>query len=307
MSTTSKLGAGMQISENDMARVLFANLFPRGMCPADWDSGAILGPDNIVRRQFLDSAREVLDFLARQPAAIDKPVSAEYRCRKCGDAAEVKFSYASSNDCCRKVPCVRPGNGPCDMPARQSPSKSISDAMMDLVDRLGHEWKDVDPRAWSRLLIYAPSVEQDERGALDVSVLARLSAQIFDCPLNPTISKFARAVEAHIRAASTSANVAQQDEDQKMNTSDLISTEMDSPRRIVLTFRTAAAAEQFLATSTSANVAQGAEAVASLRRIAHELRTYNPAADEYKGEHIHKVWARGIEALLSAASNGEPK
>jgi maltooligosyltrehalose synthase len=61
------------------------------------------------------------------------------------------------------------------------------------------------------------------------------------------------------------------------------------------------------AASTSANVAQGAEAVASLRRIAHELRTYNPAADEYKGEHIHKVWAREIEALLPAASNGESK
>jgi hypothetical protein len=61
------------------------------------------------------------------------------------------------------------------------------------------------------------------------------------------------------------------------------------------------------AASTSANVAQGAEAVASLRRIAHELRAYNPAADEYKGEHIHKVWAREIEALLSDASNGESK
>lgn len=36
-----------------------------------------------------------------------------------------------------------------------------------------------------------------------------------------------------------------------------------------------------------------------LRRIVHELRTYNPAADEYKGEHIHKVWAREIEAALS--------
>jgi hypothetical protein len=60
-----------------------------------------------------------------------------------------------------------------------------------------------------RNALAAPSVEQDERGALDVSVLARLSAQIFDCPLNPTISKFARAVEANIRAASTSANVAQ--------------------------------------------------------------------------------------------------
>jgi hypothetical protein len=68
---------------------------------------------------------ELMDFkpwnkraiLARQPAAIDKPVSAEYRCRKCGDAAEIKFSYARTNDCCRKVPCERPGKGPCDMPA----------------------------------------------------------------------------------------------------------------------------------------------------------------------------------------------
>ncbi|MFM0101952.1 hypothetical protein PQR01_00190 [Paraburkholderia rhynchosiae] len=81
-ATTSKLGADMHISENDMARVLFANLFPRGMCPADWDSGAILGPDNIVRKQFLDSAREVLDFIARQPAAIDK--QGAKACPECG-------------------------------------------------------------------------------------------------------------------------------------------------------------------------------------------------------------------------------
>jgi hypothetical protein len=39
-----------------------------------------------------------------------------------------------------------------------------------------------------------------------------------------------------------------------------------------------------------------------LKRIAHELRAYNPAADEYKGEHIHKVWAREIEAALSDAA-----
>jgi hypothetical protein len=51
----------------------------------------------------------------------------------------------------------------------------------------------------------AQSAEQDERAQLDVSMLARLSAQIFDCPLNPTISKFARAVEANVRAASTQA------------------------------------------------------------------------------------------------------
>ncbi|MDP9651677.1 hypothetical protein [Paraburkholderia caledonica] len=40
-------------------------------------------------------------------------------------------------------------------------------------------------------------------GVLDVSVLARLSAQIFDCPLNPTISRFARAIEAHVRASAS--------------------------------------------------------------------------------------------------------
>lgn len=44
-----------------------------------------------------------------------------------------------------------------------------------------------------------------------------------------------------------------------------------------------------------------------LERIARELRTYNPAADEYKGEHIHKVWAREIEALLAAAPAAPPE
>lgn len=37
-----------------------------------------------------------------------------------------------------------------------------------------------------------------------------------------------------------------------------------------------------------------------LHRIAKELRSYNPAADQYKGEHIHGVWAREIENLLAS-------
>jgi hypothetical protein len=44
-----------------------------------------------------------------------------------------------------------------------------------------------------------------------------------------------------------------------------------------------------------------AEKDAALMRIAHELRTYNPAADEYKGVHIHNGWASKIEDLLAAA------
>ncbi|AYJ74306.1 hypothetical protein phiE131_040 [Burkholderia phage phiE131] len=35
-------------------------------------------------------------------------------------------------------------------------AKSISDEMMDLVDRLGSEWKDVDPHAWQHLSVYMP-------------------------------------------------------------------------------------------------------------------------------------------------------
>jgi hypothetical protein len=42
-----------------------------------------------------------------------------------------------------------------------------------------------------------------------------------------------------------------------------------------------------------------------LRRIAHELRIYNPAADEYKGEHIHKVWAREIDGAIEQAERAK--
>lgn len=39
---------------------------------------------------------------------------------------------------------------------------------------------------------------------------------------------------------------------------------------------------------------------AAVRRVIAELRAYNPAADEYKGAHIHKVWARELTAALAA-------
>ncbi|WP_186163401.1 hypothetical protein [Burkholderia gladioli] len=46
----------------------------------------------------------------------------------------------------------------------------------------------------------------DERAAkLDVSVLARLSAQIMGCPINPSLSKFARAIESNVRASQAAA------------------------------------------------------------------------------------------------------
>lgn len=37
----------------------------------------------------------------------------------------------------------------------------------------------------------------------------------------------------------------------------------------------------------------------ALERIARELHWYNPASDEHKGRHIHKVWSREILAALA--------
>lgn len=47
--------------------------------------------------------------------------------------------------------------------------------------------------------------------------------------------------------------------------------------------------------------------ISALKRIAKELKTYIPEADEYKGKFIHKVWAREIESALLPSSNGVDK
>lgn len=36
-------------------------------------------------------------------------------------------------------------------------SKSLTDELMDCVDRLGSESDDVDPRVWDHLLVYVPT------------------------------------------------------------------------------------------------------------------------------------------------------
>jgi hypothetical protein len=53
-------------------------------------------------------------------------------------------------------------------PASEQQAQPISDAMMDLVDRLGSEAKNVDPRAWEHLRVYMPTSEQQSaRGLTD--------------------------------------------------------------------------------------------------------------------------------------------
>ncbi|MBR7747417.1 hypothetical protein [Undibacterium baiyunense] len=45
--------------------------------------------------------------------------------------------------------------------------------------------------------------------------------------------------------------------------------------------------------------------ISALKRIAKELKTYIPEADEYKGKFIHKVWAKEIESALPPAPEGD--
>ena len=45
--------------------------------------------------------------------------------------------------------------------------------------------------------------------------------------------------------------------------------------------------------------------ISALKRIAKELKTYIPEADEYKGKFIHKVWAKEIESALPPAPMNE--
>ena len=53
---------------------------------------------------------------------------------------------------------------------------------------------------------------------------------------------------------------------------------------------------------------QPAADLEALRQIARELTHYNPAADEYKGKHIHGVWAREIvKAITPSDSTKETK
>jgi DNA repair exonuclease SbcCD ATPase subunit len=41
--------------------------------------------------------------------------------------------------------------------------------------------------------------------------------------------------------------------------------------------------------------------VHKINEIAHQLETYNPAADEYHGQYIHKGWASQLRAIANAS------
>lgn len=100
---------------------------------------------------------------APQPAQADAPVRIE-ALRKglfnARDALRTIYEHGVTRNTpiwqwIEDANCVLNGEQ-ADAPAEAS-AKSISDEMMDLADRLGSEWKDVDSRAWQHLLVYAPA------------------------------------------------------------------------------------------------------------------------------------------------------
>jgi hypothetical protein len=79
------------------------------------------------------------------------------------------------------------GNGcfACLKSAAPTPERAqtISDAMMDLVDRLGSEASEVDPRAWKSLLVYAPErADAGKDAALDKLVAEQERLGLYDEP-----------------------------------------------------------------------------------------------------------------------------
>ena len=75
--------------------------------------------------------------------------------------------------------------------------ESTTDMMMELADRLGELPDDVDPRAWSHLLVYAP-----QRQPLTDAEIAKLYLVNTDAPLVPRWD-FARAIEAKLKEKNT--------------------------------------------------------------------------------------------------------
>lgn len=130
---------------------------------------ALNGISNDRANVYAGALREILE--TPQPAQPDAPVRTEALRKglfEASDAMRVMSNWAKKPDPAGHSWAVRmidraqavlngeSGIAQADAPA-EARAKSISDEMMDLADRLGSEWKDVDPRAWQHLLVYAPA------------------------------------------------------------------------------------------------------------------------------------------------------
>jgi hypothetical protein len=101
------------------------------------------------------SADEVREILSRVATA-----GARYTMDQMRDYAEAFHKMRVASDALDKLTAEQERLGLYEEAPRARP---VSDAMMDLADRLGSEAEDVDPRAWAHLLVYAPNQEDGKR------------------------------------------------------------------------------------------------------------------------------------------------
>jgi hypothetical protein len=293
MSTTSKLGADMT---NEQI----------------WEAIEFCFTGDEARRMGLSLslfAREIerrVVILGRQPAAIDKqePVATlhddgRYSWR---GAKTHGFSYAGWRMEVYAAPLANEASKPA-APSVGQDERELIELLRNVCHYADSVCGMLRQGGWPGK---AEALESRIKAVIDFDANSRDKETNLPCPICNGVEGCDHTVPERARAASTSANVAQQDEDQKMNTSDLISTEMDTPRRVVLTFRTAAAAEQFLATSNAANVVQGAEAVAIWRLVRANLNLIANSFANCKGsaatmQDLAKDCLTKVDAYLDAA------
>ncbi|MFM0439244.1 hypothetical protein PQQ84_22485 [Paraburkholderia strydomiana] len=276
-ATTSKLGADMLTDEQREQVLSYATHIER--------------TDPTTNGHEVAAAIRAL--LARQPAAIDKEAVAAtvyVDCHECAECGHIGINDSHDTDASCGYSCGWTGPSPvedkCPGCQREGVMGLACPKCSGRYSTIAEARIPAAPLDREASNPAAPSVEQDERGDAPLSLIPELVKQD-QCAVGDALLDMGDAMVAWRTEVGKYREI----------TSLAQSAFSDGYEAGIAAILCARAA------STSANVAQGAEAVTSLRRIAHELRTYNPAADEYKGEHIHKVWAREIDAALTAAQS----
>lgn len=143
--------------------------------------------------------RSLLSAAPRQPGEVGAGVQCNHdmrwlgngspaQCQHCGKTASQIAAASAQQDERANCDGGQCGIGgyckECPSQAQQdepTPAQPISDAMMDLVDRLGSEAANVDPRAWRHLLVYAPkAAQQDERETRTLADWLKLAPATWD-------------------------------------------------------------------------------------------------------------------------------
>ena len=118
----------------------------------------------LPKNHWLYAEREYLDGEV-EPVELPKPILA--RADRDTVVAAIRYAVRAATNC-GKEPDFDPDAlvlnaayalcGPANQSPEQLPSaQPITEAMMDVVDRLGSEYDQVDPRAWDHMLVYAPN------------------------------------------------------------------------------------------------------------------------------------------------------